>query len=79
MISLCYLCHPCISILSGEGLNKLRFHFNPVDLYCVFNCKLLLNNICLTITRRQNFRLVQLETDCRRHFKVHLKWKIRAI
>ena len=25
------------------------------------------------ITRRQNFRLVQIKTKCRRHFKVHLK------
>ena len=24
-------------------------------------------------TRRQNFRLVQIETNCRRHFEVHLK------
>ena len=28
------------------------------------------------ITRRQNFRLVQIKTNCRRHLKVHLKWKI---
>ena len=28
------------------------------------------------ITRQQNFRLVQIETNSRRHFKVHLKWKI---
>ena len=27
----------------------------------------------LTITRQQNFGLVQIETNCRRHFKVHLK------
>ena len=27
------------------------------------------------ITRRQNFRLVQIETYCRRNFKVHLKKK----
>ena len=27
------------------------------------------------ITSRQNFRLVQIETNCRRRFKVHLKWK----
>ena len=26
-----------------------------------------------------NFRLVQIETNCRRHFKVHLKQKISAI
>ena len=25
------------------------------------------------ITRRQNFRLVQVETNCNQHFKVHLK------
>ena len=23
--------------------------------------------------------VVQIETDCRRHFKVHLKWKISTI
>ena len=26
------------------------------------------------ITRQQNFRLVQIETNFRRHFKVHIKW-----
>ena len=26
-------------------------------------------------TRRQNFGLVNSETNCRRHFKVHLKWE----
>ena len=31
------------------------------------------------ITRRQNFRQVLVETNCRRHFKVNLKWKIGAI
>ena len=31
------------------------------------------------ITRRQNFRLVQIETNCRLYFKVHLKWKINTI
>ena len=31
------------------------------------------------ITRRQNFRMVQMETNCRQHFKVHLKWKISPI
>ena len=25
------------------------------------------------ITKRQNFKLVQIETNCRLHFKVHLK------
>ena len=29
----------------------------------------------LLITRRQNFKLVQIETNCRRHFKVHLNEK----
>ena len=28
-----------------------------------------------TITRRQDFRLVQIETNCIGHFKVHLKKK----
>ena len=27
----------------------------------------------LAITRRQNFRLVQIEANCRQHFKLHLK------
>ena len=27
----------------------------------------------------QDFRLVQIETNCRRHFKVHLKWKTSTI
>ena len=26
-----------------------------------------------------DLRLVQIETNCRRHFKVHLKWKISTI
>ena len=33
----------------------------------------------LPITRQQNFRLVQNENDCKRHFIVHLKWKISTI
>ena len=35
--------------------------------------------LLIPITRRQNFELVQIETNCRRHFKVHLKWKISTI
>ena len=31
------------------------------------------NPVLKPITRRQNFRLVQTETNCRRHFKAHLK------
>ena len=31
------------------------------------------------MTRRQNFRLAQIETNCRRHFKMHEKRKICAI
>ena len=33
----------------------------------------------LTHYQTPNFRLVQIETNCRRHFKGHLKWKIGAI
>ena len=29
----------------------------------------------LTQYRQQNFRLVQIETNCRPRFEVHLKWK----
>ena len=39
--------------------DKLRFFFLLRDLY--------------PVTRRQNFRLVQTETNCRRHFNVHFK------
>ena len=35
--------------------------------------KLLIIGHSLPITRGQNFRQVQSETNCRRHFKVHLK------
>ena len=28
------------------------------------------------ITRRQKFRLIQIETNCKRNFQAHLKWKI---
>ena len=31
---------------------------------------------CLTHYQMTKFRLVQIETNCRRHFKVHLKCKI---
>ena len=30
-------------------------------------------------TTGPKFRLVQIETNCRRHFKVYLKWKISTI
>ena len=30
-------------------------------------------------TRQQNFRMVQLERNCRQYFNVHLKWKISTI
>ena len=33
----------------------------------------------LTHFQRQNFRLVHIETNCRRHCKVHLKWKISTM
>ena len=32
-----------------------------------------MHNELLPITRQQNFRLVQIEKDYRKHFKVHLK------
>ena len=37
--------------------------------------KIVYSNKSLTfpITRRQNFRMVKIETNCRRHFKVRLK------
>ena len=31
------------------------------------------------ITRQQTFRLVQIETNCRRHFKVQLQRKMSAM
>ena len=31
------------------------------------------------ITRRQNLRLIEFETNYREHFKVDLKWKISTI
>ena len=37
------------------------------------------NTCSQPITRWQDFRLVQIETNCRRHFKVHLKWKKKQI
>ena len=40
--------------------------------------RLLQNLLHQPITRQQNFRLVQIETNCRQHFKVHLEWKIRT-
>ena len=52
--------------------------------FCMFKDQCLRTSIfinpSLPITRKQNFRLVQIETKCRRHFKKHLKWrKISAI
>ena len=32
-----------------------------------------------SINRCQNFRLAQIETNCRQHFKVHFKWKVSTI
>ena len=31
------------------------------------------------VSRRQNFRIVQIETNCRQYFRVHLKCKISAM
>ena len=45
----------------------------------VWSCKVSCFICPQVITRRQNFRLVQIETNCRRHFKVHLKWKISTM
>ena len=44
-------------------------------------CNLILyhNKPMRNILRRQNFRRVQTETNCRQHFKVHLKWKIHVV
>ena len=36
-------------------------------------------DILFNITRRQNFQVVHIETNCRRHVKVHLKWKVSTI
>ena len=38
-----------------------------------FATKALSSMVALPITRRQNFRLVQIEKNRRRHFEVHLK------
>ena len=38
-----------------------------------------LQNTPYSITRRQNSRPVQIETNCRRHSEVHLKLKVSVI
>ena len=46
----------------------------------LFTLRVMLSqNVLEPITRQQNFRLVQIQTNCRRHLKVHLKWKISTI
>ena len=55
------------------------FNFN---LTCIYELSLISFSHFLTlwpITRWQNFRLVQIETNCRWHFKVHLICKISTI
>ena len=51
------------SIAWENGRHRLKHHILLRDHFSFLN----------QVTRRQNFRLVQIETNCRRRFKVHLK------
>ena len=55
-----------------QGRNTVKANMQNV-LFGV--CGLSASNLLLPlpVTRRHNFSLVQIETNCRRHSKVHLK------
>ena len=73
--------------ISDKALKECRARsdckYLQADLYSTTSMKLMY--VCkwqdkgYPITRQQNFRLVQIETNCRRHFKVNLKWKISTL
>ena len=54
--------------LCGKGLKEMDRLNNELEIN-IIGAKLLPK----AITRRQNFRVVQIETNCRQHFKVHLQ------
>ena len=69
------------NLLSVATTICVNLDHNPSTLqecHCAktFHCFSVIVKWVKPITRRQNFRLVQIETNCRRHFKVHLKRKI---
>ena len=65
LVSLCTLRCSFLVILCQQNLT--RYHLSNRNMFLS------------PITRRQHFRLVQIETNYRRHFKVHLKRKISTI
>ena len=80
-------CDGCVCVGGGGGLlgtKKKTIYKLPGSSHFRTTLKRLIgtrycSEEALRLTRRQNFRLVQIETNCRRHFKVHLKWKISTI
>ena len=57
--------------VANKMCTKLSKDLTPTDL--PFDQTCLVSKLVQPITRQDNFRMVQIETDCRRHFKVHLK------
>ena len=66
--------------------NNVVFHCRKKDTHritvpfiqSIDDDKLLISND-LTHYQTTNFRLAEIETNCRRHSKVHSKWKISTI
>ena len=59
-------------VVGGGGVSVSQTHLVP---QCFQNS----SSPGLFSHYQTNFRLVQIEINCRRHFKVHLKWKISTI
>ena len=64
---------PCLKWITATG-NAARW-----AIWYFLICMKLNWVVSKLMTRRQNFRFIQIETNCRRHFKVHLEWKISTI
>ena len=61
-------------VLVKKKNDGIKLHFLLFQQYFPSYCQLQFIRMNLkTITRRENFLLVQNETNCRRHSKVHLK------
>ena len=73
----------------GVGLAPSDLIFRPWAVFYVYDLYKsfhpadfrppVIHNHLKPFTRRQNYRLVQIETNCRRHLRVDSKLKMRAI
>ena len=66
-----------VGIKSNKGCKSSHFYY----LYLLWlQIDKIVRSYCpKPSTRQQNFRLVQIETNCRQDFEVHFKWKINII